>query len=195
MMNKWWEYQNALKPVSLSNGLGSFTRLRRNHLVARVKAISMHTTMITPVMPSTPFTRARYVGLFSPKYLRSGAYFISDERMSRGKSHTRWFPAWRTTPTTIAAAIVCHYKTSKRKIVLLVIFLVWLNHMSHVCPYYEKPLSGTTNAPIILMINFMLHSQPIRKVSHELPWHGIAWLLLLAKLLWSNHSAHTIKWF
>lgn len=113
MMNKWWEYQNALKPVSLSNGLGSFTRLRRNHLVARVNAISIHTTMITPVMPSTPLTSSKYVGFFSPKYSCSGAYFASDELISRGKSHTRWFPAWRITPTTIAAAIVCHYKTSK----------------------------------------------------------------------------------
>lgn len=110
MMNRWWEYQNALKPVSLSNGLGSFTRLRRNHLVANVNAISMHTTMITPVMPSTPLTSAKYVGLLCPKYMPSGAYFSSDAFMSRGKSHTRWFPAWRITPTTIAAAIVCHYK-------------------------------------------------------------------------------------
>lgn len=123
MMNKWWEYQNALKPVNLSNGLGSFTRLRRNHLVARVNAISMHTTMMIPVMPSTPLTRSKYVGFLSPKYSRSGAYFISDELMSRGKSHTRWFPKWRITPTTIATAIVCHYKTSK-KFVLLAILLV-----------------------------------------------------------------------
>lgn len=195
MMNKWWEYQNALKPVSLSNGLGSFTRLRRNHLVARVKAISMHTTMIIPVMPSTPFTRSRYVGLFSPKYLRSGAYFTSDELMSRGKSHTRWFPAWRTTPTTIAAAIVCHYKTSKRKKCSFS-YIFGLDEPHVTCiPYYEKPLSGTTNAPIILMINFSLHAQPTRKTSHKLSKHGIAQLLLLAKLLWSNHGTRIIKWF
>lgn len=109
MMNRWWEYQKALKPVNLSNGFGSFTRLRRNHLVARVKAIIMHTSMITPVMPSTPLTRVKYVGLVSPKYFPSGAYFSSDEPMSRGKSHTRWSPPWRITPTTIAAAIVCRY--------------------------------------------------------------------------------------
>ncbi|WVZ99339.1 hypothetical protein U9M48_044660 [Paspalum notatum var. saurae] len=63
-------------------------KLRRNHLVARVKAISMHTTMITPVMPSTPLTSAKYVGFVSPKYVCSGAYFASDDFMSRGKSHT-----------------------------------------------------------------------------------------------------------
>jgi hypothetical protein len=81
--------------------------------------------------------------------------------MSRGKSHTRWFPAWRTTPTTIAAAIVCHYKTSKRKIVVLVTFLVWLNHMSHVCPYYEKKTyQAPLMSPLYLWLFFCyIHSQ------------------------------------
>ncbi|BAS74215.1 Os01g0734399 [Oryza sativa Japonica Group] len=65
----------------------------------------MHTTMITPVMPSTPLTNVKYVGFISPKYWPKGAYFSSDDFINRGKSHTRWFPAWRIIPTTIAAAI------------------------------------------------------------------------------------------
>lgn len=168
IMNKWWEYQKALKPVSLSNGFGNFTRLRRNHRVAKVKAIIMHITIITPVMPSTPLTNVKYVGFVSPKYWPRGAYFSFDEFISRGKSHTRWFPAWRTTPTTIAAAIVCHYKTSK-KFVLLAIFLVWPNHMSYGSPYYEKTLIRQSD-PVTLMI---IHSQPIIKgqVWVALTWH------------------------
>jgi hypothetical protein len=70
----------------------------------------MHTTIITPVMPSTPLTSAKYVGLVSPKYWPRGAYFSFDEFISLGKSHARWFPAWRIVPTTIAAAIVCQLK-------------------------------------------------------------------------------------
>jgi hypothetical protein len=105
----------------LSNGFGSFTKLRRNHRVAKVKAIIIHTTIITPVIPSTPLTNAKYVGLVSPKYWPRGEYFSSDEFISLGKSHTRWFPAWRIVPTTIAAAIVCQLK--KQKKFLLVNFL------------------------------------------------------------------------
>jgi len=114
IMNKWWEYQKALKPVSLSNGFGSFTRLRRNHRVAKVKAIIIQITIITPVMPSTPLTNVKYVGFVSPKYWPRGAYFSFDECISRGKSHTRWFPAWRIIPTTIAAAIVCPLKQQNK---------------------------------------------------------------------------------
>jgi hypothetical protein len=70
----------------------------------------MHTTMINPVTPSAPLNNVKYVGFVSPKYWAKGAYISSDECISRGKSHTMWFPAWRITPTTIAAAIVCRYE-------------------------------------------------------------------------------------
>jgi len=88
-----------------------------------VKAITMQITIITPVMPSTPLTNAKYDGFVSPKYWPRGAYFSFDDFISRGKSHTRWFPAWRIIPTTIAAAIVCPLEHKKEK--LIVSFLSW----------------------------------------------------------------------
>jgi hypothetical protein len=66
--------------------------------------------MINPVTPSAPLNNVKYVGFVSPKYWAKGSYISFDECISRGKSHTMWFPAWRITPTTIAAAIVCHYE-------------------------------------------------------------------------------------
>jgi len=69
----------------------------------------MQITIITPVMPSTPLTNAKYDGFVSPKYWPRGAYFSFDDFISRGKSHTRWFPAWRIIPTTIAACGNLYY--------------------------------------------------------------------------------------
>lgn len=54
MTKRWCEYQKALKPVSLSKGLGSFIRLRLNHRVASVKAIVIKINIRIPVTPSTP---------------------------------------------------------------------------------------------------------------------------------------------
>lgn len=154
-MNKWWEYQKALKPVSLSNGFGSFTRLRRNHRVAKVKAIIIQITIITPVMPSTPLTNVKYVGFVSPKYWPRGAYFSFDEFISRGKSHTRWFPAWRIIPTTIAAAIVCPLKQQNKFFLLVFIikvsyyicYMKWVAFYATWIPVAIKymPSSTTTN--------------------------------------------------
>jgi hypothetical protein len=81
----------------------------------------MQITIITPVMPSTPLTNVKYVGFISPKYWPRGAYFSFGEFISRGKSHTRWLPAWRIIPTTIAAAIVCPLEQKK----FVVSFLRW----------------------------------------------------------------------
>jgi len=108
MTNKWCEYQNALYPVSLSKGFGNLMRLLLNHLVASVNAMAMLITIKIPVTPSAPLASFAYEGLFPPKSsLRYALYCSSDEFTSLGKSQTRWFPAWRITPITIAAAMVC----------------------------------------------------------------------------------------
>jgi hypothetical protein len=89
--------------------------------------------------------------------------------MSRGKSHTRWFPAWRITPTTIAAAIVCHYNTSNN-FVLLAIFLIF-TEWNIICPFMTKALMRCHWSPHYM---FLLHHSQQERVWHELPWHGIA---------------------
>lgn len=108
MTNKWCEYQKALKPVSLSKGFGSLMRFLLNQRVAKMNAIAMNMTIRIPVIPSAPLTRSQYVGLCFPKdELRYRWQSLSEELISLGKSHARWFPTCRITPTTIAAAIVC----------------------------------------------------------------------------------------
>lgn len=57
MMKRWWEYQNALKPASLSNGFGRSTLFLLNHGDASVKAMAIRTTITIPVTPSHPFTK------------------------------------------------------------------------------------------------------------------------------------------
>lgn len=108
MTKRWCEYQKALKPVSLSKGLGSLTRLLLNHRVANVKAITIRITIKIPVTPSSPRIRSIYLGLCFPKSsIRYCLYIWSDSFISLGKSQARWLPAWRITPITMAAAIVC----------------------------------------------------------------------------------------
>ena len=55
IINKWCEYQKALNPAILCNGLGSFTLFFLNKGVAKVNATTIKITMTAPVIPSIPF--------------------------------------------------------------------------------------------------------------------------------------------
>lgn len=113
-MNKWCEYQKALYPVSLSKGRGSLMRFLLNHRVASMKAIDMKITIKIPVTPSHPLTRSIQLGLILPKSSITYAQSASDELRSLGKSHVRWFPAWRMIPTRMATAII--YRVGKQTV-------------------------------------------------------------------------------
>lgn len=106
IINKWWEYQNALNPVSFFRVFGRCSLLRRNQGWANVYAIAISTTITTPVQPSVPFTNHQQSsGLFSPKNCFIGSYSSSDACSSLGKSHVKCAPACSPTPIAIPKAI------------------------------------------------------------------------------------------
>lgn len=51
-MNKWWEYQKVLYPVTCWMDLGSEVDLRRGHFVASKNAIAINMTITMPVKVS-----------------------------------------------------------------------------------------------------------------------------------------------
>ena len=116
MTKKWWEYQKELNPVNLQKGLGSLTLPRRNQDCAKVKAVAISTTMITPVHPSMPFmNHQQLLGRFSPKNVFIGSYSSSVAWSSLGKSHVKCAPACRPTPIAIPAATTLKEKKKKKR--------------------------------------------------------------------------------
>lgn len=105
-MNKWWEYQKVLYPVTRRTDLGSEGEWRRGHFVASENAMLIRITITMPVATSVVANISMYDGWWYPNREAIVSMKIEwSERLILGKSQARWVPPCRITPTTIPPAI------------------------------------------------------------------------------------------
>ena len=89
-MNKWWEYQKALYPVTWRTDLGSDGDCRRGHFVASENAMAISITMTIPVATSVVANISRYDGWWYPNPAAMVCWKIEvSELLILGKSQAR----------------------------------------------------------------------------------------------------------